>query len=234
MLVSAIPCWGQMQTTGNNPVADTLAETEEVKAWAYLGINGGANISDVYFSDTFRPVAIRTSTIYGRHFGFVGKLFLAPHAGIQMQVSYVEKGYEQVFLNSSGYYSAKMNYLEIPLMANAYFGKRRNEIFVNAGPYFELFLSQKETKIGEETEDEELYPFNPDSDRNMGYGVRASAGINRRFVFGLVQLEGGMALTISDMLVTNRLTSQVPDGSKHFMGFVTLSYMLPIGKKPMP
>ena len=225
---------GRQAKPAEEPVSDQTPVAEENQTWAYLGVKGGAHFSSVYFSDTFRPVVMRTGIAYASHFGFVGKIFLDKHAGIQAEVVFVEKGYEQVFLQSEGFYAAKMNYLEIPVMANAYFGKKRSEIFVNAGPYFEMFLSQQQTKIGQETEEEEFYPFDPESDRTLGYGMRAAAGINRRFIFGLVQLEAGMTFSISDMLVTNRLVSQVPDGSKHYTGFLSLSYMIPIGKKPMP
>lgn len=220
----------QLQATDSLP-GSAAAKDPDV-AWAYIGFKGGAHFSDVFFSDTFRPVVMRTSLVYNSHFGFVGKLFLSRYAGIQAEAIYVKKGYEQLF--QSGFYSASMSYLEIPFMANAYFGKKRNELFINAGPYFEVFLSQEQHRLGVINEGEEFYPFDPDHDRTLGYGFRASAGINRRFVFGLVQLEGGMAFSISDMLVSNRLVSQVPDGSKHYTGFVSLSYMIPIGKKPMP
>lgn len=223
---------GRQATPAEEPVSDHTPGVEENRTWAYLGVKGGAHFSSVYFSDTFRPVVMRTGMVYGSHFGFVGKIFLDPHAGIQAEAIFVEKGYEQVF--AEGFYSAKMNYLEIPIMANAYFGKKKSEIFVNAGPYFEMFLSQQQTKIGQEAEEEEFYPFDPKGDRTLGYGMRAAAGINRRFFFGLVQLEAGMGFSISDMLETNRLVSQVPDGSKHYTGFLSLSYMIPVGKKPMP
>ena len=83
-------------------------------------------------------------------------------------------------------------------------------------------------------EGEEFYPFDAGSDRTMGYGLRASGGINRLFGFGLLQLEGGVTISISDMLISDRLTSNIPDGSKHLAGFLSLVYMIPLGTKPQP
>lgn len=200
------------------------------QTWGYAGVKGGANFSDVYFGDTFRPVNMATSFVYGKHLGVVGKLFLAEHAGIQVEATYIEKGYDQLL--ASGFYTAQMNYLEVPFLLNAYLGKGKSQFFVNMGPYAEFFLSQKETLVGTVAETDEFYPFDPDTDRTAGYGLQASGGINRLFKFGLIQLEGGMGLSLSDMLVSDRLVSEVPDGSKHITGFLSLAYMLPLGKKP--
>ena len=75
-------------------------------AWGYFGLRGGAHFSEVLFSDTFRPVIMQTSFVYGKQYGAVGKLFLAEHAGIQMEVNYIEKGYKQLL--DSGFYTTKI------------------------------------------------------------------------------------------------------------------------------
>lgn len=199
-------------------------------AWGYVGLNGGGHFSEVLFDDTFRPVNMRTSFVLGKHFGLAGKVFLAKHAGIQAEVNFTEKGYKQLL--DSGFYSTRMNYVEVPLLMNAYLGKRKSEFFVNIGPYLEFFLNQSEELLGEVREGEEFYPFDAGSDRTMGYGLRASGGINRLFGFGLLQLEGGVTISISDMLISDRLTSNIPDGSKHLVGFLSLVYMIPLGTKP--
>jgi hypothetical protein len=223
LLVS--PLYGQEAGQENAASAD-----EEVKPWGYLGVRGGGQFSQVYFSDTFRPVNMNTGFVYGKQFGVIGKIFVTRHAGIQTEVNYVEKGYKQLL--DSGFYSTQMDYVEVPFMMNAYLGKRKTQFFVNLGPYFEVFLRQHEKLLGAVKEGEEFYPFDPATDRTFGYGLRASGGLNRLFPFGQLQLEGGMTITISDMLVSNRLVSNVPDGSKHIVGFVSLAYMLPLGKQP--
>jgi len=205
-------------------------DAAHAQSWGYVGVKGGANFGQVYFSDTFRPVNMVTGVVYGKHYGVVGKLFLAEHAGIQTEMTFIEKGYTQLL--DSGIYTARMNYLEVPFLLNAYLGKGKSQFFVNMGPYVEFFLSQNQRVLGVVADIDEFYPFDPATDRTIGYGLRASGGINRLFKFGQIQIEGGMGLSISDMLITDRLTSEVPDGSKHVTGFVSLAYMLPLGKKP--
>ncbi len=203
---------------------------EDVKSWGYIGVKGGGQFSEVFFNDTFRPVNMRTSFIYGKHFGLVGKLFMAEHAGIQSEINFIEKGYKQLL--DSGLYTSRMNYIEVPLLMNAYLGKRKLQFFVNLGPYIEFFVNKKDDLVGVASEGDEFYPFDQNNDRVFGYGLKASGGLNRLFPFGLLQLEGGMGISISDMLYSNRLISTIPDGSKHVVGFVSLSYMIPLGKMP--
>lgn len=225
-----IPIYVVVCLLASRSVSAQASAGETQPVWGYVGLKGGGHFSEVLFDDTFRPVNMRTSFVYGKHFGLAGKLFLARHAGIQSEVIFIEKGYKQLL--DSGFYSTKMNYVEVPLLMNAYLGNRKNEFFVNLGPYLEFFLNQSEELLGEVGDAEEFYPFDAGSDRTMGYGLRASGGINRLFGFGLLQLEGGVTISISDMLVSDRLTSNVPDGSKHLVGFVSLAYMIPLGKKP--
>ncbi|MEQ9376812.1 MAG: outer membrane beta-barrel protein [Imperialibacter sp.] len=225
-------CLSEFSVSGQEIDKAAAAPTGGSKggAWGYFGLRGGGHFSQVLFSDTFRPVNMQTSFVYGKQYGAVGKLFLAEHAGIQVEVNYIEKGYKQLF--DSGFYSTKMNYVEVPLLMNAYLGKQKTQFFVNMGPYLEIFINQKDDLLGLVQDGEEFYRFNPKVDRTMGYGLRASGGLNRLFSFGLIQLEGGLEVTISDMIFSNRLISTIPDSSKHLVGFVSLAYMIPIGKKP--
>ncbi|WP_416864433.1 MAG: porin family protein [Imperialibacter sp.] len=232
ILIFIAACLSGVSVSGQEIDETATAPTGSSKggAWGYFGLRGGAHFSEVLFSDTFRPVIMQTSFVYGKQYGAVGKLFLAEHAGIQMEVNYIEKGYKQLL--DSGFYTTKMNYLEIPLLMNAYLGKQKTQFFVNMGPYLEIFLNQKDELQGVVKDGEEFYRFDPNVDRTIGYGLRASGGLNRLFSFGLLQLEGGLEVTISDMIFSNRLISTIPDSSKHLVGFVSLAYMIPIGKKP--
>lgn len=210
--------------------------SSRAQSWGFVGVKGGGHFSNVFFNDTFRPVNMNTSIVYGRHFGVVGKYFMSEHAGVQVEALYAEKGYEQLLLFTvddsarSGYYATTMNYIEIPFLMNAYLGKRKLQFFINLGPYVEIFLDQKEVRLGDLPDGGEWYPFDPEKDRTFGYGLRASGGINRLFPFGQFQLEGGFGMSLSDMIVSNRLVSDVPDGSKHYLGFVSVAYMLPVGR----
>ncbi len=151
-----------------------------------IGISGGMNLSSV----SFQP-RIKQNMLKGMSFGgtlrYVSEKYFNMICGLQLEANYSQRGWDENIEDDSGdTYSRTMNYLEIPFMAHLAFGKdalnRGVKVFLNVGPQFGLFLSEKEKMSAD---------WNP-SYRNVSeqYGK----AVDKRFDYGIV---GGAGLEVS-------------------------------------
>ncbi|AEA44588.1 porin family protein [Fluviicola taffensis] len=126
----------------------TLTATTSLKAQNSLvdfGIEGGPNLSlltgTTVFNTKFDPKIFASA---GFIFQYNTKKFLSFKTG----VSYQQKGYQQSitlvdpFGNNAetGKHSSRFDYLTLPILVKATFGKKIN-FFVNAGPYVGYLLN---------------------------------------------------------------------------------------------
>ncbi|MBQ8889138.1 MAG: PorT family protein [Bacteroidaceae bacterium] len=125
-----------------------MAQLGEVRNNLAVGINGGLNMSKVDFSPS-----IKQNSLNGMSFGvtarYISEKYFKMLCGIQVELNYSQRGWdEKIEDGSNNTYSRTMNYLEIPLLAHLAFGKdatdRGVRFFLNLGPQFGLFLSEKE------------------------------------------------------------------------------------------
>lgn len=102
-----------------------------------IGIRGGADLSQVMFSpsvsQTFKPGftgGVRCRYIEEDHFGLIAEL------------DFVQRGWKEKFDVSGFSYSRTLDYIEIPVLAHIYFG-RRGKFFFNAGPQVGLRMGER-------------------------------------------------------------------------------------------
>jgi len=133
-----------------------------------VGLRGGLNVSN------FGGSGVSSGNRYkaGLNFGAVGVYSVDSHWAIAVEVNYSQKG------NSPAQNSyVKLNYLDIPLYVNYFFGQGgdrfRTKVFL--GPYVGVLMAAK-TKIGS-IESDDLKPlYNP-----TDFGVLAGAGFHYKF-----------------------------------------------------
>lgn len=203
----------------------------------FVGIKAGGHAGSAFIEHTIFNLNINAAFEPGIHGGLIIKHFPKSRdiffkSGIQMSVNYVQKGWRQVFLTGEPSYSAKMNYLEIPVEAIGYFGNN-NKYFITAGFYFEKLLSSDKdpepdlNNLG----GQDFYTYLPDRDREVGYGGRASAGMFREFSFGMLHLEGFFTYSFSNFIDPGDLTDETPDLSNLYTIGVSLGYLIQLGNK---
>jgi hypothetical protein len=105
-----------------------------------IGVNGGVDASQVYFSPSVKQIPI-----FGYFGGIVFKHISEPHKGIQLELNYVQKGWEEN-LDTTNVYSRRFNYLEYTFMSHFEIGKRNTKLLLNVGPTFSYLLSDSITK----------------------------------------------------------------------------------------
>lgn len=166
-----------------------------------VGAKGGVDISRVFFNP-----GVRQSFAIGVNYGFTFRYIEENHFGLIAELDFVQRGWKEDFEEHPFNYSRTLNYLELPVLAHIYFG-RRGRFFFNAGPQIGLFLSEssKSNFNPEEIEKIEGFPIRNRTNyqltmpvtQKLDYGISAGLGgefsinqknslyLEARFYYGL-------------------------------------------------
>lgn len=144
------------------------------------GIKGGYNLAAVSFDGDGE-----TEQRHGFHIGVYGESFISESFSIQPELMYSQQGYE--ITNSSGTFTQKLDYINLPIMLKAYPSKN---FFLEAGPQIGLAVSHKEEYDGLFSGSQEYEPNNFDWGMNFGGGFKTDSGISLgvRYHLGLGDL----------------------------------------------
>ena len=144
------------------------------------GIKGGYNLAAVSFDGDGE-----TEQRHGFHIGVYGESFISESFSIQPELMYSQQGYE--ITNSSGTFTQKLDYINLPLMLKAYPSKN---FFLEAGPQIGLAISHKEEYDGLFSGSQEYDPNNFNWGMNFGGGFKTDSGISLgvRYHLGLGDL----------------------------------------------
>lgn len=144
------------------------------------GIKGGYNLAAVSFDGDGE-----TEQRHGFHIGVYGESFISESFSIQPELMYSQQGYK--ITNSSGTFTQKLDYINLPLMLKAYPSKN---FFLEAGPQIGLAVSHKEEYDGLFSGSQEYDPNNFDWGINFGGGFKTDSGISLgvRYHLGLGDL----------------------------------------------
>ena len=144
------------------------------------GIKGGYNLAAVSFDGDGE-----TEQRSGFHVGFYGESFLSESFSIQPELVYSQQGYK--ITNSSGTFTQKLDYINLPIMLKAYPSKN---FFLEAGPQIGLAVAHKEEYSGLFSGSQEYDPNNFDWGLNFGGGLKFNSGISLgvRYHLGLGDL----------------------------------------------
>lgn len=93
-----------------------------------VGIKGGADISRVFFNPS-----VRQQFLPGVVTGLMFRYIEENHFGIIAECNVEQRGWKEDFEDAPYNYSRTITYLQIPVLAHIYFG-RRGRFFFNAGP----------------------------------------------------------------------------------------------------
>ncbi|MFC5683741.1 porin family protein [Flavobacterium sp. MAHUQ-51] len=147
---------------------------------SHVGIKGGYNLSSVSFDGDGE-----TDKRNGFHVGVYGESFLNDSFSIQPELLFSQQGYE--ITNSSGKFTQKLNYINLPLMFKAY---PSQNFFLEVGPQIGVAITHKEVYDGIFSSTEEFQPDSFDWGMNFGAGIKTDSGISLgvRYHLGLGDL----------------------------------------------
>lgn len=169
-----------------------------------VGARGGVDMSQVFFNPS-----VRQKFALGMTAGVMFRYIEESHFGLIAELNFSQRGWSENFEGAPYNYTRTTNYVEIPVFAHIFFG-RRGRFFFNAGPQVGFFLGDKVTANFDPHEMASLPDFPYVNRMNqqmllkvsqkMDYGISAGLGsefnLNRRnsislearFYFGLGNL----------------------------------------------
>lgn len=101
-----------------------------------LGVRGGADMSRMFFHPTTEQLFN-----FGATGGVTFRYIEETHFGLIAELNFSQRGWKEDFEELPFKYSRTLNYLQLPVMAHIYFG-RRGRFFINLGPEFGLLLGE--------------------------------------------------------------------------------------------
>lgn len=177
----------------------TMAQLGELRNEFAIGFNAGMNMSKVDFSPR-----IKQTNQQGAAFGITARYMCEKYfkmmCGIQVELNYSQRGWNELIEDGSmNTYNRVMNYVEIPLLAHLAFGKdsrtRGMKFFLNLGPQFAYFISDKENMGGEEWNTSMrpngvVYQYGKEVENKLDYGIVAGGGLELSTGIGHFLVEG--------------------------------------------
>lgn len=111
-----------------------IAQTH-YKASLYVGMKGGVELSKMFFNPN-----VKQKFPMGATAGLTFRYIEEAHFGLQAEVNFAQRGWQYNFEEAPYSYRRTLNYIDIPVLAHIYFG-RRGRFFFNAGPQVSFLLS---------------------------------------------------------------------------------------------
>ena len=117
-----------------------FAQNEPFKKEFYFGAKGGMVFSRVKFKPN-----VEQNMFTGNSAGLLFRMISEPHVGIQVEVNYLQKGWEEKpIAGLTQTYVHKLNYIDIPIMTHANLGTKAYRFTLNLGPTVAFLLSDSQ------------------------------------------------------------------------------------------
>ncbi|MBD5284381.1 MAG: PorT family protein [Bacteroides sp.] len=146
-----------------------------------FGVRGGADMSKVFFYPSVEELFN-----FGATGGVTFRYIEERHFGLIAELNFSQRGWREDFEDAPFKYSRTTNYIQLPILAHIYFG-RRGRFFINLGPEFGLYLSQK-VNSNFDVNDIENIPDFPVKNR---MNAQLTEPIKSKFDYGITAGLGG-------------------------------------------
>lgn len=210
----------------------------------FIGAKGGAAASQMRFYPN-----VNQQLLLGPSVGVVGRFISEPNVGLQIEVNYVQGGWNELpfekrdaVADDNAYkhfsYTRNLNYIKVPIMTHVNIGKKRTRFFFNVGPSISFLLDESESynmSIVDIPEELQEYLFDY-------YGVPVQSKVDFQFAGGLgleVRQNNGNAFALETRVYFS-LPNIFDVNSSDFKNLsaaqnqsieLTLSYQFDLGKK---
>ena len=194
-----------------------------------IGFKSGYSSSNIHFYNNFFPSNIKTNPLNSFNYSFISEIQTRKNVGLRFEISHQKKGWKQEFLDGQFYHST-INYLNIPILMNAYVGKSRSKLLFSIGPFFDFLLNHDNaySLLDEDANTILDVDYNSLRDNEFGYGLMASAGISFDFNKNKLQLISSYQYNLDNLIDVVERTSELPDISNFNTFTLSLVYLLKV------
>ena len=194
-----------------------------------IGFKSGYSSSNIHFYNNFFPSNTKTNSLNSFNYSFISEIQTQKNVGLRFEISHQKKGWKQEFLDGQFYHST-INYLNIPILMNAYVGKSKSKLLFSIGPFFDFLLNHdNEYSLLDEDVNTILdVDYNSLRDNEFGYGLMASVGISFDFNKNKLQLISSYQYNLDNLIDIVERTSELPDISNFNTFTLSLVYLLKV------
>lgn len=153
-----------------------------------LGVKGGVETSRIFFNP-----AVQQGLPFGATAGLMFRYIEESHFGLVAECNFAQRGWKNTFEETDYKYRRTVNYIEVPVLAHIYFG-RRGRFFANVGPQVGFMIGESTSKNFDPDKIQSLpdFPFKNSENAELttpaqnkvDFGISAGLGgefsINRR------------------------------------------------------
>ncbi len=186
----------------------------DYKSETWIGANGGTTFSMVYF----KPM-VGQSYLMGFHGGLVFKHIAEKSLGVQAEFNYSQRGWSE----SSGLYSRRLDYIEIPFLTHIHFGNKV-QFYLNIGPKVGFFIGDVVLHNSNGIPDKEQQKLTVS--QKLDYGFCGGPGLLFKFGEQSIQIDIRANYSISNFYPADNLSYF--DNSNHMNASVSLAWMFKI------
>ena len=195
---------------------------------SYIGVKGGYNIGSAFIKHSLNRVTVKEGFKSGFHVGLTTVHYLEKHVGLQAELNYTKKGWIQKF-DSGEKFIQDLNYVELPILVNVYFGSRKTRPFINVGTFIEYLVSDSNNGLPIDTTGSDFYYFQAERDKKFGYGLTAGGGFYQDIGSGTIVIEGRFTFNNSNVFESGTLDSGIPNVSNQINTTISIGYLLSFG-----
>lgn len=145
-----------------------------------IGVKGGVDLSRMFFNPS-----VKQNLKPGAMAGFMFRYVEQRNFGFVAELNFMQRGWSENFEGADFSYSRTLDYIQIPVLAHIYFG-RRGKFFINIGPEIGFRLSDK-VKSSFDVSQAESLPGFPKYHETMQY----TEEVRQRVDFGICGGIGG-------------------------------------------
>lgn len=171
-----------------------------------IGFNAGATFNSVFFSPSIKQ-GTHQGLVGGFTARYISEKYFAMICGLQVECNFSQRGWKEKIEDGTGNtYQRTLNYVEVPFLAHLAFGAdhRGARFFLNAGPQFSYYLSDKEEYGGHPWDPSHrpnnvTYQYGKAVENMFEYGITGGLGVELRTGIGHFLIEGRYYYGLSDI-----------------------------------
>ena len=221
----------------------TSAFFTDLKAQTLLGVRGGYSFNSIYYERKFGSPDFPIKNLPGFAGGITFRHFSMPHAGLQLELNYMKRGYKinetsRTIQTGANYYQMDINYLQLPFMSSFYIFKGKNKIIAHAGLYLAWALdgsietityTKNSTQNAINTYKKESIDFNSKEYDRFDYGLEGGLGYQRVMPFGVMEFNARITWGMGN--IKNSDMPNNPDNTQNISYNLGLAYLFMIRTK---
>jgi hypothetical protein len=196
-----------------------------------VGASFGMGVSSVSFVPK-----VQENQLLGTHVGLTVRWLTETYAGLVFELNYSQEGWDEHFDDPVYNYTRRLNYIDIPLLSQLYFGNKHIRVFFNIGPKIGFLIGERTiAKVDvSSTPPIDLITGKPHIfaqwdmpvENNFAWGICGGPGLEVRTPIGYFQLEGRYYYSLGDIF-SNRKADYFSKSSGQIV-FGKLTYLIPL------